>query len=149
MSHTKICAIWIFILGISVIFTGIILALIIPYFLPNLQDIFYHSFNPTDTLKSLPNVDVNHINWIYGVLGAVMIGWGLVIAMLGYRLIKEDLNWVWNIIIASVTIWFIIDTGISIHYCVLENAILNTVVLVLTAIPVWLHKKLYRKLDEK
>ncbi|MHA1215424.1 MAG: hypothetical protein ACTSPG_09000 [Candidatus Hodarchaeales archaeon] len=35
------------------------------------------------------------------------------IAFLGYRLMKSPENWIWTCILASTTVWYLIDTSIS------------------------------------
>ncbi|MGZ6272951.1 MAG: hypothetical protein ACXWM8_01470 [Candidatus Limnocylindrales bacterium] len=73
--------------------------------------------------------------WIYGVLGAVMAGWGLAIAILVNGAFSTRQAWVWWAVALGAGLWFVLDTGQSLRYRVFANAAINTVLLVVLAIP--------------
>jgi hypothetical protein len=131
---------WIFCLGIIVVLAGVVFALIVPRYFTGLQGLFYRVFNPDQSISSLPAKDLSHINWIYGVLGAVMIGWGMMIVLFSWRLFAENAAWIWNTIMISITIWYLVDTGISLYYKVILNVIINSIIFMLALIPYALRK---------
>jgi hypothetical protein len=73
--------------------------------------------------------------WSYGVMFAVMAGWGLCLAMLVANAFATKQAWVWWSIAGSVALWFPLDTGRSLYHKVYANAAGNTALLVLLAIP--------------
>jgi len=70
-----------------------------------------------------------------GVLGSTMIGWGIVLAFLGYRLMQQSEDWIWIAITVSLIVWYIFDTSISLISGSLLNIILNFFFLVLPLPP--------------
>lgn len=83
--------------------------------------------------------------WIYGVLGAVVAGWGTLIAFWAAYPFKSRQRWAWNGLTAAVAIWYIADTAISAQYGISFNVVFNTVVLLLLATPLALTKRYFTK----
>jgi hypothetical protein len=73
--------------------------------------------------------------WSYGVMLAVMAGWGLALAIVVANAFATKQAWVWWTIAGSVALWFPLDTGRSLYHKVYLNAAANTALLVLLAIP--------------
>ena len=73
--------------------------------------------------------------WVYGVWGATLFGLGITIAFVARHPFTRRELWAWNCLVAGVASWYILDTGLSIVYRVYPNAVLNTVLLVLIALP--------------
>jgi hypothetical protein len=124
---------WLFAVGMLLIIFGIAMAL----------------FNQTQLFDFLFNMRVNFIfwpdavvalditrfqQWIYGVLGATISGWGVCMAFLAYYPFRNKERWAWNAIALGSTVWFVMDTGLSLYFHVIFNAIFNT----LLFIAVWL-----------
>jgi len=74
-------------------------------------------------------------SWIYSVMGAVMAGWGLTVAILVWQAFSSRQPWVWWSIAAGVGLWFLLDTSQSLRHGVYANAAINAAVLVALAIP--------------
>lgn len=125
---------WLIVVSIAVIITGIIFALIAPYYIQTIQDIFYHSFND-QSIKTISIIDKNHINWIYGVLGGTLAGWGMMILCMAVNLLIDNNKAIWNTILFSVITWFVIDTVITIKFMVIPNLLLNITILLAVIIP--------------
>lgn len=119
---------WLITVSIAVIVAGIIFALIAPYFIQSIQDVFYHSFND-QSITSINSLDKSHVNWIYAVLGGSLAGWGMMILSLSLNLLKENNKGIWNTILFSVITWFVIDTIITVKYMVVPHLILNITIL--------------------
>ena len=130
----KVFIYWLIAVSITVIVAGLVFALIAPYYILSIQDVFYHSFN-NQSITNINTIDKNHINWIYGVLGGTLAGWGMMILFLSVNLLKENNKTIWNTILLSVITWFVIDTIITIKYAVIPNLILNITILVAVIIP--------------
>jgi hypothetical protein len=73
--------------------------------------------------------------WAYSVTFATMAGWGVAIAFIAANAFAARQVWAWWAIAASVAVWYPFDTGRSALHRVWTNVALNTVVLVLVAIP--------------
>jgi hypothetical protein len=71
----------------------------------------------------------------YSVTFATMAGWGTAIAFIAANAFGERQAWAWWAIAASVAVWYPLDTGRSLLHRVWANVALNTLVLVLVAIP--------------
>ncbi|MFZ5908582.1 MAG: hypothetical protein ACOYYU_01030 [Chloroflexota bacterium] len=73
--------------------------------------------------------------WIYGVLGATVAGWGVLLAFLARTAFRKRERWAWNGIAGSMLLWYLLDTAISLQFRVTFNAAFNTLLLVLVALP--------------
>ena len=135
---------WLIIVSIAVIVAGIIFALVAPYFIQGIQDIFYHSFT-TQSIRSMNTMDRNHINWVYSVLGGSLAGWGIMILSLSLNLLNGNNKRIWDTILFSVITWFVIDTTITVKYMVVPNLILNITILVAIIIPYIGNTKIMKK----
>ncbi|MDY0093266.1 MAG: hypothetical protein RBT80_11265 [Candidatus Vecturithrix sp.] len=130
----KVYIYWLITVSIVVVIAGIIFAFIAPYFIQSIQDIFYYSFND-QSLQSINVIDKNHINWIYGVLGGTLAGWGMMILFMSISLLKENNKAIWNTILISVITWFVIDIIITVKYMVIPNIVVNIAILIAVIIP--------------
>ncbi len=77
----------------------------------------------------------NYLRFVYGVLGAVMIGWMVSLLFLIAGPFRERTRLGWCAVSLSVLLWFAVDSGFSIWVGFWENAALNTGFLVLFAPP--------------
>lgn len=73
--------------------------------------------------------------WVYGVLGATVIGWGVFIVFIVYYPFRNRERWVWYCLAVGVTCWFIIDTAISVYFMVFFNAAFNILLFILVVLP--------------
>jgi hypothetical protein len=73
--------------------------------------------------------------WAYGAWGATVAGWGLMCALLVRHAFARREAWSWWAMAASIGVWFILDTAISAANQVWANVILNTLLLVVFALP--------------
>ena len=77
----------------------------------------------------------DYIRLLHGVLGAVMFGWGVMIAMVLRRAVAqgqpESINW----ILLPLLAWYIPDTIFSLYTGFWQNAVLNTVFLLVFLVP--------------
>ena len=131
---------WIFGFSFIVIFAGIFLGIILPFIIPQTPDLFLTEI----TGLSLSDLDPDLIRYqklIMGVLGSTMIGWGIILAFLGYRLMQKSEEWIWIAITVSLIVWYIFDTSISLISGSFLNVILNFFFLVLPLPPLVVNVK--------
>jgi hypothetical protein len=125
---------WLFIFGLYLFIFGIVLAFFSNSHLINF--LFNHQIDPVfwGNVKP-PDNAINFRSWIYGVLGAVISGWGIMIAFIAHYPFKEKKKWAWNCIFLAALVWFIPDTIISIKYEVGFNIFVNILLLLLMLLP--------------
>jgi zinc transporter ZupT len=93
----------------------------------------------------LPDNSSRFQGWIYGVLGAVIAGWGTLIAFWAYYPFKTRERWAWKGLALAIAVWYIADTIISAMYGVIFNVVFNTIMLFLLASPLVLTRKFFLK----
>jgi len=117
-------------------------------------------FGQTDFFNYLLNNQINTAFWgttqatedilkfqrfIYGVLGAVVAGWGIVLAFVASYPFKKEEKWVWISLVLGMCVWYITDTGFSVYYKAYSNALINTLLLIIVGIPLILTRNEFRK----
>ena len=78
----------------------------------------------------------DYVRFVYGVLGAVMIGWMVSLLFLIAGPFRERTRFGWCAVTFSVLVWFVIDSSFSIWVGFWENAAFNTGFLFLFAPPI-------------
>lgn len=79
--------------------------------------------------------------WIYAVLGATISGWGISIIFLTYYPFRSQDRWAWNAIALGVTVWYILDTTLSLYFRVVFNAAFNSILFIALWLPLVLTRK--------
>jgi len=59
------------------------------------------------------------------VLGAVMAGWALLMLQLVRGPLREGSAWVWTLLVRSLLLWFVLDTGMSVALGHPSHALFN------------------------
>jgi uncharacterized membrane protein YhaH (DUF805 family) len=103
-----------------------------------LPDVMQQLFNWM--LFSAPNAPfgeatTHYLKFVYGVLGAVIVGWMVTLLAIIMRPFRRGESESWNTITFSIVIWFVVDTTFSLRMGFPQNAIFNTLFFVLFAIP--------------
>jgi len=83
---------------------------------------------------NVPEV-VDYLSFVYGVIGAVMLGWSLVFLYIVRKPFQAGELWSWYALAVPVTIWFIADSLHSVVSGFWPNAIFNTGFFILFGIP--------------
>jgi hypothetical protein len=73
--------------------------------------------------------------WTYAVMGAAMAGWGVFLASVAGIPFRRRERWAWYCMALGILCWYVPDTGFSLQAGVMFNAAVNTVLLVLFALP--------------
>ena len=76
-----------------------------------------------------------YTTFLQAILGSVMIGWAVLLLYVIYVPFRRLETSAWNMIAVSLIVWFVPDTAFSLLSGFWQNAILNTVLLVVFAIP--------------
>ena len=75
--------------------------------------------------------------WTYAVLGATVAGWGVSMFFIARHPFAQQERWAWNCLVAALIVWYPIDTFASLYFGVVFNALLNTGLLLLLALPLF------------
>lgn len=67
----------------------------------------------------------SHVLLIYGVLGAVMIGWMVLLLAVVVGPLRRRERWAWNAVTLSMTLWFLADTTLSLVLDSPTHAVFN------------------------
>jgi hypothetical protein len=131
---------WLFTLGLAIIFFGLILAFF------NQAALLGFNFNQLINAVFWPSEKINDQmlmfqKWIYGVLGAVMAGWGVFIAFIAYGPFQRKEHWSWNCLLLGFILWYLPDTAISVYFKVYFNALINTFLFGAAILPLVLTRK--------
>jgi hypothetical protein len=76
-----------------------------------------------------------YITLAQGVLGAVVIGWMLMVMSILVGAFRRGERSAWNTLALSLLCWFVIDTGFSLAVGNVAHALFNLLFLVMFAIP--------------
>ena len=121
---------WLFAISLFLIVLGILLA-----FFPHsgfTSFIFNARIDPVFWGNdSIPEKAYSYQAWIYGVLGSVILGWGILLAFIIYHPFKACKKWAWTCVAVGFAFWFIVDTGISALFGVIFNVLFNIFLLLL------------------
>jgi len=71
----------------------------------------------------------------FGVMGALMAGWGTMSLGLGLHAMKERARWSWVFAVDSIAIWFVVDCAMSWASGAMVNIVGNSIFLLLLAPP--------------
>jgi len=123
---------WLLVSGIIISIFGISMVLNIN------SEGFNSHINPVFWGNETPNIQVKDFQqWIYGVLGATMVGWGIFIAFIAAFPFKKREKWSRNCITIGILSWYILDTFISLKANVKFNAIGNTILAIIILMPIF------------
>ena len=81
-------------------------------------------------------------SWVYGVWGATVAGWGILVAFIAMFPFKQRQRWAWNALLAAIGTWYLLDTGISLYFGVTFNALFNTLLLALAGLPLFMTRRM-------
>jgi hypothetical protein len=125
---------WLLVTSIILIVFGLFLALFNQSAFSNL--IFNDQINPAFWGHSQIDGTITRFQgWVYGVLGATVAGWGVMVFFIIQYPFKNRQRWGWTASALSISLWYIVDTWISLAFGVYFNALFNTLLLLLFALP--------------
>ena len=128
----EVCRIWLVVLGVGLAAGGTVMVIVagLPALRPLLRllDRGFWPVGPDHTTRRFEA-------WAYSVTFATMAGWGVCVAFLAAAGFPTRQIWVWWAVAASLVLWYPLDTVRSVLHRVWINAALNTVVLIVAAVP--------------
>jgi hypothetical protein len=134
---------WLLIFSLVVVIFGMSMAL---FNRTLLFAIFDQQVNPSFWgASSLPAGVDEFQGWTYGVLGATMAGWGVFLAFVTRYPFRNRERWAWNCLALGLLLWYVIDTAISLSRGVVFNAIFNTGILILAALPLFFTRREFQQ----
>jgi len=68
---------------------------------------------------------LDYATFIFGVLGAVILGWMVMTFMVARGPLRRREPWAWTAIAVSIGLWFVVDTGFSLVVGQVEHAVFN------------------------
>jgi hypothetical protein len=125
---------WLLVLGGVIVIFGLALAV----------------FNQTPVFDVLFNRQINSVfwgvvevtpqirsfqQWVYGVLGATMAGWGVIILFIAHEPFRRREQWAWQCLAFGIGLWFVVDTALSMAANVIFNAAFNSLLVILILPP--------------
>lgn len=125
---------WLVVVGWILVAFGIALAALNQ---TRLFDVAFHQrIDPAFwSQASVPSDARRFQEWIYGVLGATVAGWGVFVVFLARNPIKNRERWAWTCLFVGFTLWFLVDTTISAYFGVFFNVAFNVALALLMYVP--------------
>ena len=87
--------------------------------------------------------------WIYGVLGATVSGWGVLVAFIARAAFRQRRRWSWICLLLGITLWYLVDTGISLAFGVYFNVAFNTLLAASVYLPLMATSRNFTDQDER
>jgi hypothetical protein len=130
---------WLFVVGLVVAVFGIMMALTSGTVL---FELFNHQIDPAFWGTAIIGNEARQFKqWIYGVWGSTIAGWGVFLAFVAQIPFNKKERWAWNCLVTGLLVWFVLDTSLSLYYKVYFNVAFNTALLVLAGLPVVFTRK--------
>lgn len=76
-----------------------------------------------------------YLRLVYGILGAVIVGWMTTIGLIVIGPLRRREKWAWWAIVSAVAAWFVLDTGLSVVLGFVGHALFNVAFAVALAVP--------------
>lgn len=139
MTRFYVCQRWLLALGTIIVMFGVALAFLyttplFKVFRTQIDPVFWGGGELAGGAKAFQQ-------WIYGVLGATMAGWGICIAFIAAVPFKRKEKWAWNCLAIAVSLWFVIDTFLSWRFGATFNVAFNVFILLAAMVPLLLSRK--------
>ncbi len=93
----------------------------------------WFGFGPEESIDT--DAVRDYLKLPYRVLGAVMAGWALLMIQIVRGPLKENSTWAWNILVRPLTLWFILDTGMSLVLGYPMHALFNVPFAIALGVP--------------
>lgn len=123
---------WLVAVTVSIMAFGIGMVL-----LPDLTRQFFGLlvYSSSEGISAFGGPAVVYVTLAHGVMGAVIFGWGTALLFIVLGPLRRASFEAWLALAVSLAAWFVLDTALSLWLGFWQNAIFNTVFIVLFAIP--------------
>jgi hypothetical protein len=132
---------WLFVFSLAFIVFGLALALFngTPMF-----DLLNRQVDPAFWgTEEIPMETLVFQRWIYGVAGATMSSWGVLLAYIIYYPLRRREKWAWNCLAIGMLAWFLPDFAVSLYFGVFFNMIFSTLCVTVIFFPLTMLRKYY------
>ena len=103
------------------------------------KDVFFSSLELEPEVLKLKN-------WLFGIIGATIIGFHVLMVMISENAFKNKEIWAYKAMWFGLLSWFVVDSSISFYYGAIHNIILiNLVALLLIGLPLIMTRKVFIK----
>lgn len=93
--------------------------------------------------QQLPESGLKFRTWIYGIAGATMTSWGVLLAYLTRYPLRRREKWAWNGLMLCMLAWYLPDTAVSLYFGVWFNIIFSTLVVGVMVVPLLLIRRYF------
>ena len=93
----------------------------------------WFGFGPDESIDTSAVRD--YLRLPFMVLGAVMAGWSLLMIQIVRGPLREGSRWAWLMLVQSLALWFLLDTGMSLVLWYPSHALFNVPFAVALGIP--------------
>lgn len=93
----------------------------------------WFGFGPDESIDT--DAVQRYLRLPYMVLGAVMAGWSFLMIQIVRGPLKEGSAWAWTFLVRSLTLWFVLDTGMSLVLGYPTHALFNIPFAIALGIP--------------
>jgi len=83
----------------------------------------WFGFGPEESINTAAVSD--YLRLPYMVLGAVMAGWAFLMIQIVRGPLKEESTWAWTFLVRSLSLWFVLDTAMSLVLGYPMHAVFN------------------------
>ena len=90
-------------------------------------------FGPDESIDTSEVRD--YLRLPFMVLGAVMVGWSVLMIQLVRGPLRDGSRWAWSMLVQSLALWFLLDTGMSLVLGYPSHALFNVPFAVALGIP--------------
>jgi hypothetical protein len=130
---------WLFVVSLLITLFGVMMALLNG---TGLFDLFNRQIDPVFWgTQDIADEAKNFQRWVYGAWGATIAGWGVMLGFIAYSPFRKKEAWSWKCLVAGLTVWYLLDSGLSMYFKVYFNAVFNTGLLILAAFPLVFTRK--------
>ncbi len=133
---------WLFVVCIVITFFGLLMFILSG---STLFDLFNRQIDPAFWAKGTVIAGIRPFqHWIYGVWGATITGWGIALTFITHFPFRNKEKWAWSCWVLGLSIWFVLDTGLSFVSKVYFNVAFNTILLILAGLPLIFTRKAFK-----
>lgn len=115
------------VMGLALVFTPFVEATVGSY--------YYNTYFDYDAYSVISDGDMRFQTFLYGVSGAVMASWAIVMLFLALFPLRQGQRWAWFAIFISTIVWFIGDGYASVASGFTIHAVINLGVFIPLMIP--------------
>ncbi len=76
-----------------------------------------------------------YVQLVYGILGAVIVGWMITIGAIVVGPLRRREPWAWSAIVTALAVWLALDTGLSLILGFVGHALFNVAFALALAFP--------------